>query len=242
MNALTKFVTLRCRAVSFAIWGKRLWSGDEPATEYPQLNDNRLQVTLYASDPDIVTPIGSIVDAQGRLFVIECHTHNPPPDYPGPKGDVIKVFEGQRDDGRFEKMRVFADDLFQAQALAFDRHGTLYVVCTREVLILHDRDGDLRSESRTRILNLDPYEKRGNAHGQMQGIAFSDDGWLYVGAGTTEDDWIGSDGKRLSVGFRIGAESLHAADRIGNESRENRLGILESLCFYLRSLWQVAGD
>ena len=95
---------------------------------------------------------------------------------------------------------MFADGLFQAQALKFDKHGTLYVVCTREVLILHDKDGDLRSESRTRILNLDPYEKRGNPHGQMQGIAFSNDGWLYVGAGTTEDDWISSDGKRLRVG------------------------------------------
>lgn len=168
--------------------------------EYPWVNDDRLQITLYASDPDIVTPIGSAIDADGRLFVIESHTHNPPSDYSGPKGDVIKVFEGERHDGRYRKMRVFADGLFQAQALAFDKDGTLYVVCTREVLVLHDSDGDLRSEARTRILHLDPYEKRGNPHGQMQGIAFSNDGWMYVGAGTTEDDWIGSDGKRLSVG------------------------------------------
>ena len=174
--------------------------GAESQIEYPRLADDRLQVTLYASDPDIVTPIGAAVDAQGRLFVIECHTHNPPPDYEGPKGDVIKVFEGQREDGRFERMHVFADGIFQAQALQFDPQGRLYVVCTREVLVLHDTDGDLRSESRTRLLHLDPYEKRGNPHGQMQGIAFSNDGWMYVGAGTTEDDWISSDGKRLRVG------------------------------------------
>lgn len=172
----------------------------DSAIEYPKLHDERLQISLYASDPDIVTPIGATVDADGRLFVIECHTHNPPADYDGPQGDVIKVFEGQRPDGTYRKMSVFADNLFQAQALTFDSHGTLYVVCTREVLILHDRDRDLRSESRTRILNLDPYEKRGNPHGQMQGIAFSNDGWLYVGAGTTEDDWISSDGQRLKVG------------------------------------------
>lgn len=172
----------------------------ESAIEYPRLNDDRLQIALYASDPDIVTPIGSAVDARGRLFVIESHTHNPPSNYSGPKGDVIKVFSGERHDGRYDKMSVFAEGLFQAQALAFDKDGTLYVVCTREVLILHDTDGDLRSEARTRILNLDPYEKRGNPHGQMQGITFSNDGWLYVGAGTTDDDWISSDGKRLRVG------------------------------------------
>ena len=175
-------------------------AASDTAIEYPTLSDDRLQVTLYAADPDIVTPIGAAVDDQGRFYVIESHTHNPPRNYAGPKGDVIKVFEGEREDGRFQKMSVFADEIFQAQALAFDKNGTLYCVCTREVLILHDEDGDGRSEARTRILHLDPYEKRGNPHGQMQGIAFSNDGWLYVGTGTTSDDWIGSDGKRLSVG------------------------------------------
>ena len=189
--------TLLCVSASLAAASQ---AASETSIEYPKLSDDRLQVTLYASDPDIVTPIGAAHDAQGRLYVIESHTHNPPPNYRGPKGDVIKVFEGEREDGRFRNMSVFADGLYQAQALEFNKDGTLYVVCTREVLMLHDKDADLRSESRTRILNLDPYEKRGNPHGQMQGIAFSNDGWLYVGAGTTEDDWISRDGQRLSVG------------------------------------------
>ena len=175
-------------------------AASDTAIEYPTLSDERLQITLYAADPDIVTPIGAAVDDQGRFYVIESHTHNPPRNYVGPKGDVIKVFEGEREDGRFQKMSVFADDIFQAQALAFHKNGALYCVCTREVLILQDKDGDGRSEARTRILHLDPYEKRAKPHGQMQGIAFSNDGWLYVGTGTTSDDWIGSDGKRLSVG------------------------------------------
>ncbi len=178
------------------VLGTRLVS----AIEYPILNDDRLQIELYAEDPDIMTPIGCATDREGRLYVIESHTHAPPSNYAGPKGDRIKVFEGQRPDGRYESMRVFADGIFQAQALAFDPQGRLFVVCTREVLILHDRDQDGRSEDRTRILHLDPYDKRGNAHGQMQGIAFSNDGWLYTATGTTSDDWISSDGKRLEVG------------------------------------------
>lgn len=184
---------------SVAFWLEALAASD-PAIEYPVLSDDRLQVTLYASDPDIVTPIGAAVDSQGRLFVIESHTHSPPRNYAGPKGDVIKMFEGEREDGRYERMSVFADGIFQAQALAFDKEGTLFVVCTREVLVLHDSDGDGRSEARSRIVHLDPFEKRGNPHGQMQGIAFSNDGWLYVATGTTSDDWIGGDGKRLRVG------------------------------------------
>lgn len=174
--------------------------GANPEIAYPELKDDRLQISLYADDPDIVTPIGGVCDSAGKLYVIESHTHNPPKDYLGPKGDRIKVFEGIQPNGRFERMSVFADDIFQAQALAFDPNGTLYVVCTREVLVLHDRDGDGRSEARTRILHLDPYEKRGNPHGQMQGIAFSNDGWLYLATGTTSDDWISADGQHLRVG------------------------------------------
>lgn len=167
----------------------------------PTLSDDRLQISLYAADPDIMTPIGGAVDSKGRLFVIECHTHTPPADYDGPKGDVIKVFEGTRPDGRYEKMSIFADDLFQAQALGFDRDGNLYVVCTRGVFILHDRDNDGRSESRTRIMHIDPYERRGNPHGQGQAIAFSaDNQWIYVG-NMTNDDWVGSDGSRFGGGY-----------------------------------------
>lgn len=168
--------------------------------KYPECKDSRLQVRLYAADPEIVTPIGCVVDAQGRLYVIESHTHSPPRNYPGPRRDLIKVFEGRRPDGRFATRRVFADDLFQAQSIEVAPNGEIYVVCTREVLVLHDRDRDGQSEARTRILHLDPYEKRGNPHGQMMGIAFTNDGWLYVATGTTSDDWIGSDGRRLAVG------------------------------------------
>jgi putative membrane-bound dehydrogenase-like protein len=167
---------------------------------YPELTDQRLQIALYAEDPDIMTPIGAAVDAQGRLFVVESHTHNPPAGYDGPKGDLIKVFEGQRPDGRAERMSVFADGLFQAQSIAFDPQGTLYVVCTRGLYVLHDRDGDGRSEARTRILTIEPYARMANPHGQMQGIAFSADGWVYVGRGAHvggEYSWVGADGREL---------------------------------------------
>lgn len=166
----------------------------------PKLADSRFEISLYAENPDIVTPIGAAVDAQGRLYVVESHTHNPPPDYDGPKGDLIKVFEGVKSDGRAERVTVFADDLFQAQSIAFDPKGVLYVVCTRGLFVLHDRDNDGRSEARTRILTIEPYAKRANPHGQMQGIAFSSDGWLYVGRGAHVGgvySWVGADGTEL---------------------------------------------
>jgi hypothetical protein len=52
------------------------------------------------------------------------------------RNDPIKIFEGSRTDGRFAKTSVFADGIYQAQSLGIGPNGDLYVVCTREVLIL----------------------------------------------------------------------------------------------------------
>ncbi len=196
---MPRFSALFCSLLLFAsIW--KISVASLAKDEVPQLSDERLQIALYASDPDIVTPIGGTVGPDGKLYVIESHTHSPPQNYTGPAKDLIKVFSGQRADGRYETMSVYADDVFQAQALAFAPDGTLYVVCTREALQLHDRDGDGRAEDRTRILNMDPFDKRANPHGQMMGLAFSNDGWLYTASGVVPDDWIDSAGKRLEVG------------------------------------------
>lgn len=46
--------------------------------EIPRLMDARLELKLFAETPDIVTPIGMVIDAKNRIFVIESHTHHPP--------------------------------------------------------------------------------------------------------------------------------------------------------------------
>ena len=173
----------------------------------PRLADDRLQVTLYAENPDIVTPIGAAVDGKGRLFVVEANTLGPQrPD--SPNQDYVKMFEGVRPDGRAARVSIFADGLRGAQTIAFSPDGTLYLVSLRTVTALHDRDGDGRSESTTTVLSLDPVERRANNHGQLQGVAFSADGWLYIGRGAHVGGaymWVGSDGVRIP-GFDDGGD------------------------------------
>ena len=113
----------------------------------PTLADSRLQVTLYASNPEIVTPIGAAVDARGRLFVLESHTHLRPTTYSGPQLDRIKIFEGIRADGRAERVSIFADDIAEGMNLAFAPHGTLHVCAAKSVYALPDRDQDSSAES-----------------------------------------------------------------------------------------------
>ncbi|HMO85402.1 MAG TPA: hypothetical protein PKC18_10830, partial [Lacipirellulaceae bacterium] len=64
---------------------------------------------LVASAPDIVTPIGMAFDGDGRLLVVESHTHQRPDDYEGPPGDRIRVFADSDRDGRLDRWSTLAE-------------------------------------------------------------------------------------------------------------------------------------
>src|SRR5436190_16097731 len=145
----------------------------------PALNDAQLQLTLFAAEPDILTPIGLAIDKRGRLFVVESHTHFPRTNYPGPKFDRIKIFTDTRVAGKPERIAIFADGLYHSMNLAFSPGGELYLTHRNGVVILHDQDGDDLSESRTTILEL---QTAGDyPHNGIGGVAVSSDGWPYVG-------------------------------------------------------------
>src|SRR5436305_255685 len=73
----------------------------------PQPVDRRLLFERVAAEPEIVTPTGIAVDGRGRLLVVESHTHFPPKDYRGPRGDRIRLFEDRDHDGRPEPSGIF---------------------------------------------------------------------------------------------------------------------------------------
>ena len=58
----------------------------------PTVADKRLVIELVAQEPDIVTPTGLAVDEQGRVWVIENHTHQRSSGYKGPTSDRIRIF------------------------------------------------------------------------------------------------------------------------------------------------------
>lgn len=147
----------------------------------PVVADARLELTLVAAEPEIVTPIGIAADQRGRLFVVESHTHFPPTNYPGPKFDRIKIFSDRDGDGKADESSVFAEGLHHTMNLCFAPDGRLYVVHRNGVVRLEDKDGDGVSESRTTLLEM---ETPGDyPHNGLGGVAFGPDGWLYVGAG-----------------------------------------------------------
>jgi hypothetical protein len=172
-----------------------------PAAEVkrPVVKDPRLELTLVASEPDLVTPIGVAIDKRGRVFVVESHTHFPGTNYPGPKFDRVKVWTDTNRDGKPDRLSIFADGFHHAMNLAFSPDGVLHLVHRNGVLRLEDKDGDGASESCATVLTM---ETAGDyPHNGLGAIAFSPDGWLYIGQGENLGERYtlkGSDG--LSLG------------------------------------------
>ena len=147
----------------------------------PSVRDARLELHLFAAEPDIVTPIGITVDQAGRVYVVESHTHFPSKNYAGPKHDRVRRFEDLNKDGKPEKISTFADGLYHAMNLAFASDGRVYLTHRNGVLRFDDKNGDGVSEDRVAILNLDT--RGAYPHNGLGGLTFSQDGWLYVGLG-----------------------------------------------------------
>jgi putative membrane-bound dehydrogenase-like protein len=149
--------------------------------EIPKVSDERLALSLFAAEPDIVTPIGLAIDARGRIFALESHTHFPKADYPGPKYDRVKRFIDADRDGKPESITVFAEGLHHGMHLTFAPDGRLYATHRNGVVRLDDADDNGVCEAQVKILTMDT---RGDyPHNGIGAIAFSPDGWLYVGQG-----------------------------------------------------------
>jgi putative membrane-bound dehydrogenase-like protein len=169
--------------------------------ELPTVADDRLRIELFAAEPDIVTPTGIAIDAQGRVLVIESHTHFRPEGYQGPPADRIRVFEDTDDDGRADRITTFFEGTTATMNLAVHPDGSIYVATRSEVFRLRDTDGDGAADERTSIARL---ETEGNyPHNGLSGFAFDFAGDVYFGLGENlgaDYKLIGSDGVTLTGG------------------------------------------
>src|SRR4051812_13058922 len=103
--------------------------------------DPRLQIELFASEPDVVDPVALCFDEAGRMYVVEMR------DYPygiGPErkpGGVIRLLEDTDGDGKADKSTVFAKDLsFPTSIAPWD--GGVFVTAPPDIIYLKDTNGD----------------------------------------------------------------------------------------------------
>jgi putative membrane-bound dehydrogenase-like protein len=168
------------------------------------------KLELIAREPDVVTPIGMAFDQQGRLLVVESHTHQRPADYAGPKGDRIRMLSDSDGDGRLDRWSTFAEGFQQAMNVCARPDGGVYLVTRRDVRLLEDTDDDGVSDKEMMILRLET--EQNYPHNGLSGITvvpFEAHGpRLAIGLGENfggEYKLIGSDGTTLSGSDGAGA-------------------------------------
>lgn len=147
----------------------------------PQVLDDRLQIELVLSEPDIVTPIGCRVDDAGRLYVVESHTHQRPDDYEGPAGDRIRIVDDSDADGHLDRVRTFYQAGEATMGLTLGPENWVYVASRSELYRVRDKNGDGKANERQQILNLET--SADYPHNGLGQLCFGPDRLLYVGMG-----------------------------------------------------------
>jgi putative membrane-bound dehydrogenase-like protein len=169
------------------------------AAEPPRVTRDRYQLELVAEEPQIVTPIGMTFDREGRLLVVESHTHKRTPDYEGPKGDRIRMLSDSDGDGRLDKWSNFADGFLHAMNILARPDGGVYVLSRHAVVLIRDTDGDGRADDERELIHLESDDDY--PHNGLGGIARLADGSLLVCLGENHGfafKMTGSDGTTLS--------------------------------------------
>ena len=151
-------------------------------TANPDLIDESYKLTLFAENPDLSTPVGCAVGQDGRVFVIESHTHFRPEDYKGPKEDRILAFSDLDGDGKAEKREIYFDGGRHTMSIAAGGKGCFYVATRSQVYRLKDENGDGKADNKEILVELKTPGKY--PHNGLCGLALtSDRSRLYFGLG-----------------------------------------------------------
>src|SRR6266404_1809407 len=134
------------------------------------------EVRLFAAEPDVINPVAMTWDERGRLWVLELYEY-PLGAPPGARPrDRIKILEDTDNDGRADKVMVFADGLNLATGILLG-NGGVYVGQAPYLLFLQDTNHDDIADTRTVLLSGFGMDDR---HELLNGFAWGPDGWLYL--------------------------------------------------------------
>lgn len=166
-------------------------------------------ITLFAENPDIMTPVGVAVAPDGRVFVQENHTHKRNSNYDGPKTDRILLFEDTDGDGTADKRSVFYEGHVFSTDLMFGPDGHLYF--STRWFVGRFRDAASLQKAEGEPEKLVSCETDGDyPHNGVGGLAIdpANPNWLAFGFGENlgaDYAFVGTDGTRLSGGGEGGS-------------------------------------
>jgi putative membrane-bound dehydrogenase-like protein len=156
-----------------------------------------LQVTLWASEPDLTNPTNMAIDERGRIWVIEAVNYRralrSQPDI-RPAGDRIVILEDTDNDGKSDKTTVFDQDPKIRAPLGIAVLGDKVIISQAPDLTIYTKDANdkiLKKEVLlTGWLGVD------HDHG-LHAVVFGPDGRYYFNTGNRGYDVTDKSGRRL---------------------------------------------
>jgi putative membrane-bound dehydrogenase-like protein len=160
--------------------------------------------TLCAGEPDVVQPIAMAIDERGRLWIAENESY--PTWRPPAEGGKcrVKVFEDADGDGKFEKNKIFIDNINFISGLEVG-FGGVWIGAPPSLLFVPDKDGDDKPDGDP-IPVLDGWEHQ-DTHETLNTFIWGPDGWLYGNHGVFTHSNVGKPGappeerKKINAGF-----------------------------------------
>ncbi len=152
------------------------------------------KVTLSAQEPEVKQPIAMAIDDRGRLWIAEAYTY--PVRAPEGQGrDRILIFEDTDGDGKFDKRKVFAENLNLVSGLEVG-FGGVFVGAAPYLLFIPDKNGDDIPDGKPEIL-LDGWGYE-DTHETLNAFIWGPDGWLYGCHGVFTHSHVGKPGTPAS--------------------------------------------
>lgn len=158
-----------------------------------------LEVTLFASEPDLRNPTSMDVDAEGRVWVTEAANYRVWKNEQGAAdGDRIRVLEDTDGDGRCDNAWTYYESPALQAPMGIAVVGKRVYVCqSPELFYLEDTNGDGKADKKTAILM--GFNGVDHDHA-IHGVVWAPDGRLYFSVGDQGLDVTDRQGNRIHAG------------------------------------------
>ena len=147
------------------------------------------EVTLFASEPEIVQPIAFTFDDRGRMWVVECLSY-PKWKADGTGTDRVVILEDTDGDGKHDKKTVVLNNGSNLSGIEVG-HGGVFLCSTPNFLFIPITDD--KPSGPPQIL-LDGWNLKEAKHNAFNGLAWGHDGWLYGTNGIQTKSNVGAPG------------------------------------------------
>ncbi|SEI44409.1 putative membrane-bound dehydrogenase domain-containing protein [Dyadobacter koreensis] len=158
-------------------------------------------ITLAASEPDIICPISFTIDPKGRLWVVEGHTY-PVPAPEGQGKDRILIFEDTDGDGTLDKRKVFMEGLNLVSGIEVGMGGVWLGAAPYLLFIPIDVKNDKPAGPPQKLLDGWGTD---DTHEVLNNLRWGPDGWLYGTHGVFTHSNVGKPGATDAERTKINA-------------------------------------